>query len=128
MSYILEYKWLILILFEVFSWGVTFLILYSRYVLKSGQLTILFIVLEFLTGWLPDLIIIPLTIIKTQRVSIMDMVFITFIVYAATLGKKYIKWIDNKINQEIEPVLRWLEYRKKKQEFIMQMKKIRGLI
>lgn len=58
----------------------------------------------------------------------MDMVFITFIVYAATLGKKYIKWIDNKINQEIEPVLRWLEYRKKKQEFIMQMKKIRGLI
>lgn len=128
MSYILEYKWLILILFEVFSWGVTFLILYSRYVLKSGQLTILFIALEFLTGWLPDLIIIPLTIIKTQRVSIMDMVFITFIVYAATLGKKYIKWIDNKINQKIEPVLKWLEHRKKKQKFIMQMKKIRGLI
>ncbi|MGF9891456.1 hypothetical protein ABEX78_22595 [Priestia megaterium] len=128
MSFILEYKWLILILFEIFSWGITFLILYSRYVLKSGQLTILFIVLEFITGWLPDLIIIPLTIIKTQRVSIMDMVFITFIVYAATLGKKYIKWIDKKINQKIEPVLRWLEGRRKKQEFILQMKKIRGLI
>lgn len=96
--------------------------------LKSGQLTILFIALEFLTGWLPDLIIIPLTIIKTQRVSIMDMVFITFIVYVATLGRKYIKWIDRKINRKIEPVIRWLDNRKKKQETLMRMKKIRGLI
>ncbi|MBT2641706.1 hypothetical protein J7I80_05685 [Bacillus sp. ISL-41] len=107
MEFLITYKWLILISFEAFAWLATFYMFYARYWLQSHTQFLLSLTLAGLTGYVPHITLGILDYINSGKISFFIISIITILIIGATLGKKYIKQIDQSIQQ-------WAIQKKKK--------------
>ncbi len=94
MTYILDYKWLILATLEVLAWASTFFMFYARYGLRSNRLFKLGIFLTVITGILPQVSMGIINYAATRQIDIYTGVIILLIIYGLTIGKKDVKKVD----------------------------------
>ncbi|MCQ6282786.1 hypothetical protein [Bacillus sp. EB600] len=95
MTFLVEFKWFILIGLEVLAWTFTFFLFYARYRLQSNFWFKVGMVLFTITGVIPQVIIGIINFIVKRELDIFTMVIILLIIYGATIGKKQVKKLDS---------------------------------
>jgi len=94
MSYILEYKWIILVSLEILAWVTTFFLFYARYGMKSTFWFKVASVLFAVTGVIPQVIMGIINFIHTRKLDIFTIIIVALLIYGFTFGKKEIKKLD----------------------------------
>lgn len=94
MTFLVEYKWGILIVLEVLAWSCTFFLFYARYRLQSNFWFKVGSVLFALTGIIPQVIMGIFNFVIKGELDIFTSVIILLIIYGATIGKKQVKKLD----------------------------------
>lgn len=93
-NYILEYKWIILLVLEVLAWLATFFMLYARYQMQSALWFRLALKLTVATGVIPQVIMGLVNYSVTKEVDLFTLVIIMLILYGLTFGKKHAQKLD----------------------------------
>jgi uncharacterized membrane protein len=94
MTLLLEYKWFILIGFEVLAWASTFFLFYARYRLQSDVWFKVATVLFVVTGVIPQVTMGIMNYMIKRELDLYTLVIILLILYGATIGKKQVKKLD----------------------------------
>jgi hypothetical protein len=94
MNFLVEYKWVILVSFEVLAWSSTFFLLYARYGLKSRFWFKVATVLFALTGVIPQVTMGIINFIATRKVDVFTLIIVLLILYGFTIGKKHVQKLD----------------------------------
>lgn len=94
LDFLVENKWMILVVLEVLAWSSTFFLLYARYGLKSSFWFKVATVLFALTGVIPQVLMGIVNFIATKRIDIFTLIIVLLIVYGFTIGKKHVKKLD----------------------------------
>ncbi|AGK54488.1 hypothetical protein [Bacillus sp. 1NLA3E] len=94
MTFLVEYKWGILIGLEVLAWSCTFFLFYARYRLQSNFWFKVGSVLFAITGVIPQVIMGIFNFFIKGELDIFTSVIILLIIYGATIGKKQVKKLD----------------------------------
>jgi hypothetical protein len=97
---LLEYKWIILFIVEVFAWVSTFMMFYLRYFLRNRLFFKISAIFAVLTGIIPQLYLMIANIIKTREIGFFEVVVTCLVIYGFTIGKRHIKRIDNWIQEK----------------------------
>ena len=95
MAFLVEHKWIILVIFEVLAWSSTFFLLYARYGLKSNFWFKVAFVLFTLTGVIPQVLMGIINFIATRKVDLFTLIIVLLILYGFTIGKKHVKRLDD---------------------------------
>ncbi|MFC4617892.1 hypothetical protein ACFO4N_04010 [Camelliibacillus cellulosilyticus] len=95
MSFIMTYKWYILVCLEVVAWFFTFFMFYARYGMKSNFWFKFAAFFFAITGVIPQVIIGIINFISERKVDLFTLVIVVLIIYGATIGKKNVKQLDN---------------------------------
>jgi hypothetical protein len=94
MNFLVEYKWVILVSFEVLAWSSTFFLLYARYGLKSRFWFKVATVLFALTGVIPQVTMGIINFIATKKVDVFTLIIVLLIIYGFTIGKQHVQKLD----------------------------------
>ncbi len=94
MNFLVENKWVILVIFEVLAWCSTFFLLYARYGLKSSFWFKAATVLFALTGVIPQVIMGIVNFISTRKIDMFTLIIVLLILYGFTIGKSHVKKLD----------------------------------
>ncbi|TCP18998.1 hypothetical protein EV207_1686 [Scopulibacillus darangshiensis] len=100
MTFLLMYKWVILICLEVLAWLSTFFMFYARYGLKSNKLFKLGVFLTVLTGVIPQVTLGIINFASTREVDVFTIVLVIIIIYGLTFGKKEVKKLDKWVQRK----------------------------
>jgi hypothetical protein len=104
MNFLVEYKWVILVSFEVLAWSSTFFLLYARYGLKSSFWFKVATILFALTGVIPQVLMGIINFIATRKIDVFTLIIVLLIVYGFTIGKNHVKkldaWAQKKFSKE----------------------------
>jgi hypothetical protein len=90
----MEYKWLILLIFECLAWGATILMFYARYRRKSKVWFRIATIIGVLTGVIPQVTLGVINFADKQEIDLFTVIIIVLLVYGLTIGKKHIKRLD----------------------------------
>ncbi|WML58076.1 hypothetical protein [Neobacillus sp. PS2-9] len=94
MNFLVENKWMILVILEVLAWSSTFFLLYARYGLKSSFWFKVATVLFALTGVIPQVLMGIVNFIATKKIDLFTLIILLLILYGFTIGKKHVKKLD----------------------------------
>ena len=94
MDYILENKWTILVVLEIFVWLLTFFMLYARYWMQSRFWFRAGAILYALTGIIPQVILGIINFIDTGEIDFFTIVIVLLVIYGLTIGKDHMKRLD----------------------------------
>ncbi|MEH7299548.1 hypothetical protein [Neobacillus drentensis] len=94
MNFLVENKWMILVILEVLAWSSTFFLLYARYGLKSSFWFKVATVLFALTGVIPQVLMGIVNFIATKKIDLFTLIIVLLILYGFTIGKKHVKKLD----------------------------------
>ncbi|HWR42720.1 hypothetical protein [Sporomusa sp.] len=94
-SFILEFKWIILFVFEFFAWAATFFMFYARYKMRSQVWFRVASIALILTGVIPQVLLGVVNFIATREVDLFTIAIVLLIVYGLTIGKKQVAAVDN---------------------------------
>lgn len=94
MTFLIEYKWFILIGLEVLAWSSTFFLFYARYRLQSNFWFKVATVLFAITGVIPQVIMGIINFVIKRELDVFTSVIILLIIYGGTIGKKQVKKLD----------------------------------
>ncbi|PWK13403.1 hypothetical protein [Tumebacillus permanentifrigoris] len=94
MTAVLEYKWMILAVLEVVAWGMTFLMFYARYGMRSQLWFRVYAALFALTGLIPQVLIGILNFAVNRELDVFTLAIVLLLLYGATLGKSQVKKLD----------------------------------
>jgi uncharacterized membrane protein len=94
MDFLVENKWIILVIFEVLAWSSTFFLLYARYGLKSSFWFKVATVLFALTGVIPQVLMGMINFIANRKVDLFTLIIVLLILYGFTIGKNHVKKLD----------------------------------
>jgi len=101
--FILEYRWIILGVLEVFAWLATFFVFYARYRMKSRRWFRIASALLVLTGVIPQVLLGIVSFGATKEVDLFVIFIILLILYGFTFGKKQVlkmdKWAQRKFSR-----------------------------
>ena len=92
---IMENKWAILLILEVFAWSATFFMLYVRYKMQSKFWFKVASVMLVLTGFLPQVVLGVINFVVTKEIDLFTLVIVLLIIYGLTIGKKHVKKLDS---------------------------------
>jgi len=99
-NFILEYKWMILLILEVLAWLATFFMFYARYQMQSTLWFRLALILTVATGIIPQVLMGIVNFSATKEVDLFVLVIIMLFLYGLTFGKKHVQkldeWMQNK--------------------------------
>lgn len=101
---IINYKWWLLLTFEILAWTSTFLMLYARYFMESDRVFKIATILVVVTGIVPHISLAILDIVQEGKINAFPIVIVALIIYGLTFGKKAVqnldravkRWADNK--------------------------------
>ena len=103
MDFILEHKWIILLVLELFAWSLTFFIFYARYWMESKVWFQVGVVLYALTGIIPQVILGIINFFDKGTFDLFTVVVILLILYGFTIGKDHVRrmdaWIYHRFNK-----------------------------
>lgn len=91
---IMENKWTILLVLEIFAWSATFFTLYARYKMQSPFWFKAASVLLVLTGVIPQVFLGSINFAATREVDLFTLVIVLLLTYGLTIGKKHVKKLD----------------------------------
>jgi uncharacterized membrane protein YfcA len=94
---LLQFKWIFLIIAEIFAWTTTVTMFLGRYWWESKTVFWISLILSFITGIGIQLGIAALNLIKGNKAGIFEICVILLALYSFTYGKKHIKALDQKI-------------------------------
>lgn len=94
MNYIIQNRWIILVILEVLAWSSTFFMLYARYRLGSRVLFRIGTVLTIITGVIPQIGLGIVNFVYWKKVDLFTGIIVLLILYGLTLGRKEIKKLD----------------------------------
>jgi len=92
---IMENKWAILLILEVFAWSATFFMLYARYKMQSPFWFKIASALLVLTGVIPQVFLGVVNFVATKEIDLFTIVIVLLIIYGLTIGKKHVKKLDS---------------------------------
>ncbi len=93
--FILENKWILLFILEIFAWSSTFFMLYARYKMQSSFWFKTASVLFALTGVIPQVSLGIANFITKKELDLFSLAILLLIIYALTLGKKQAQKLDS---------------------------------
>jgi hypothetical protein len=96
-QFILEFKWVLLLAFEIIAWAATIMMFYSRYFLNSSILFWISTLLAALTGYLPHLALAIFDYYYEGKINS----FIFFILFLLSAGLLTSKKLIPKIDQSL---------------------------
>jgi hypothetical protein len=94
MNFLMEYKWGILLSFEILAWASTFFLFYARYGLKSEFWFKIATFLFAITGVIPQVLMGIINFVVSKKVDLFTLIIALLIVYGFTIGKKHVKKMD----------------------------------
>lgn len=94
LNFLMEYKWGILLCFEILAWISTFFLLYARYGLKSDVWFKIATVLFAITGVIPQILMGIINFVVSKKVDLFTLIIFLLILYGFTIGKRHVKKMD----------------------------------
>ncbi len=91
---IMENKWAILLILEIFAWSATIFMLYARYKMQSQFWFKVASVIFMLTGVIPQVLLGVINFVVTKEIDLFTLVIVLLIIYGVTIGKKHIQKLD----------------------------------
>lgn len=92
--FIMENKWTILLVLEIFAWSATMFMFYARYKMKSQFWFKISSAVLVSTGVVPQVLLGVMNFVITKEVDLFTIVIVLLIAYGFTVGKKHIKKLD----------------------------------
>ena len=99
-SFIIENRWIILLILEFFAWSATVFMFYARYKMQSSFWFRLASVMLVLTGVIPQVLLGVLNFAATKEIDLFTLIIVLLIIYGCTLGKKHIQKLDNWVQKK----------------------------
>lgn len=93
-GFIVENKWMILLVLEVFAWSATFFILYARYKMQSDFWFRVASAMLVMTGFVPQILLGVINFNETRESDLFTLVLVLLVVYGCTVGKKHVRKLD----------------------------------
>lgn len=90
-GFIIDNKWLILLVLEVFAWSATFFMLYARYKMQSDFWFRVASAILIMTGFVPQILLGVINFIDTKELDLFTLVLVLLVVYGGTVGKNMCK-------------------------------------
>ena len=94
-GFIIDNKWLILLVLEVFAWSATFFMLYARYKMQSDFWFKAASAMLIMTGFVPQILLGVINFNETKELDLFTLVLVLLLVYGGTLGKKHVQKMDD---------------------------------
>ena len=94
-GFIVENKWLILLVLEVFAWSATFFMLYARYKMHSDFWFKAASAMLIMTGFVPQILLGVINFIDSKELDLFTLVLVLLVVYGGTVGKKHVQKLDD---------------------------------
>lgn len=94
-GFIIDNKWLILLVLEVFAWSATFFMLYARYKMQSDFWFRVASAILIMTGFVPQILLGVINFIDTKELDLFTLVLVLLVVYGGTVGKKHVQKLDD---------------------------------
>lgn len=91
---IIENKWVILLVLEIFAWSATIFMFYARYRMKSPFWFKVASVILVFTGVIPQVLLGVINFAVTKEIDLFTLIIVLLIVYGCTIGKKHIQKLD----------------------------------
>jgi hypothetical protein len=91
---ILENKWILLLMLEIFAWSSTFFMFYARYKMRSSFWFKTASVLFALTGVIPQVSLGIVNFIAKKELDLFSLVILLLTIYGLTIGKKQVQKLD----------------------------------
>ena len=103
MNFLIQNKWIILLVLEILAWTATFFMLYARYRLQSKLWFKVGTVLFALTGVIPQVLLGVINYVSAGEIDLFTICIVVLIVYGATIGKRHIQKIDDWAKKRFQP-------------------------
>lgn len=103
-SFLIENKWIILLILEIFAWSATGFMFYARYKMQSSFWFRLASVMLVLTGVIPQVLLGVLNFVATKEIDLFTLVIVLLIMYGCTIGKKHIRKLDKWVQKKFSKV------------------------
>jgi hypothetical protein len=94
-TFIMENKWAILLILEIFAWSATMFMFYARYKMHSPFWFKLASVILLLTGIIPQVFLGVLNFFTTRKIDLFTLIIVLLLIYGCTIGKKHIRKLDD---------------------------------
>lgn len=91
---IMENKWVILLVLEIFAWTATLFMFYARYKIQSQFWFKLASSILILTGVIPQVLLGVINFVATKEIDLFTLTIVLLIIYGFTIGKKHIRLLD----------------------------------
>lgn len=93
-NFIIENKWPILLVLEIFAWSATMFMFYARYKMKSQLWFKIASAILIGTGIIPQVFLGVINFVVTKEIDLFTIVIALLITYGFTIGKRHIKKLD----------------------------------
>ena len=93
-SIIIENKWIILLVLEVFAWSATFFMIFSRYKLQSAFWFKVGSVVLVLTGFVPQILLGVINFFVAKELDLFSLVIVLLVIFGFTFGKNQVLRLD----------------------------------
>jgi uncharacterized membrane protein len=94
-GFIIENKWLILLVLEVFAWSATFFMFFARYKMQSDLWFKVASAMLIMTGFVPQILLGVINFSENKELDWFTLVLLLLVVYGATAGKNHVRKIDD---------------------------------
>lgn len=91
---LMENKWAILLILEIFAWSATMFMFYARYKMQSRLWFKIASTILVLTGVIPQVLLGVVNFVATREIDLFTLIIVSLIVYAMTIGKQHIQKLD----------------------------------
>ena len=103
MNFIMENKWAILLILELFAWSATVFMFYARYKMQSSLWFTFASAVLVCTGIIPQVLLGGLHYMETKEIDLFTLVIGLLIIYGLTIGKGHVKKVDAWAKMKFSP-------------------------
>lgn len=93
-KFIVDNKWLILLVLEVLAWSATFFMFYARYKMQSDFWFKAASAMLIMTGFVPQILLGVISFNETKEIDLFTLVLVLLVVYGCTVGKEHVRKLD----------------------------------
>ena len=92
---IMENKWAILFILEIFAWSATIFMFYARYKMQSQFWFKVASTILILTGVIPQVLLGVVNFVATKEIDLFTLVIVLLIIYGLTFGRQHVQKLDS---------------------------------
>ena len=102
--FIVENKWAILLILEIFAWSATVFMFYARYKMQSSFWFKIASAMLVLTGVIPQVSLGVLNFAVTKEIDSFTLAIVLLMIYGSTIGKRHVRkldtWVQKKFSRQ----------------------------